>query len=110
MEQLSELSLQLYKFLVSDVELIKDQSSICASILQILALVLKISQKRKIYQPHFTLSDKGLFQLYEAVEVSSKSVCNPIMGLGLKAVLMSTPPVTILQMVAVLSHVCSSSF
>ncbi|XP_057798932.1 uncharacterized protein LOC131014835 [Salvia miltiorrhiza] len=98
MEQLSELSLHLYKILVSGVELIKYQSSICVSILQILALVLKISQKRKIYQPHFTLSDEGLFQLYEAVEACSKLVCYPIMGLGLKAVLMSTPPVTILQM------------
>ncbi|KAH6784179.1 hypothetical protein C2S52_009138 [Perilla frutescens var. hirtella] len=98
MEQLSELSLHFYKLLVSGVEPIKNQSSICASILQILALVLKISQKRKIYQPHFTLSEEGLFQLYQAVEVGSKSVCNPIMGLGLKVVLMSTPPVTILQM------------
>ncbi|XP_047968873.1 uncharacterized protein LOC125212686 [Salvia hispanica] len=98
MEQLSELALHLYKILVSSVELIKDQSSICVSILQILALVLKISQKRKIYQPHFTLSDEGLFQLYEAVEACSKSIYNPIMGLGLKVVLMSTPPVTILQM------------
>ncbi|XP_042000760.1 uncharacterized protein LOC121750309 isoform X2 [Salvia splendens] len=98
MGQLSELALHLYKILVSSVELIKDQSRICVSILQILALVLKISQKRKIYQPHFTLSDEGLFQLFEAVETCSKSIYNPIMGLGLKVVLVSTPPVAILQM------------
>ncbi|KAL1553203.1 diphosphoinositol-polyphosphate diphosphatase [Salvia divinorum] len=98
MEQLSELALHLYKILVSGVELITDQSSICVSILQILALVLKMSQKRKIYQPHFTLSGEGLFQLHEPVEACSKSIYNPIMGLGLKVVLMSTPPVTILQM------------
>lgn len=103
MEQLSELSLHLYKLLASGVELFKNQSRICASILQILTLVLKISQKRMIYQPHFTLSKKGLFQLYEAVEVCPKPVCSPIMGLGLKTLLMSTPPVTILQMVALLS-------
>ncbi|KAI3458963.1 hypothetical protein Pfo_015626 [Paulownia fortunei] len=98
MEQLSELSLHLYKLLVGGVELIKEQSILCNSILKTMTLVLKISQKRKIYQPHFTLSVEGLFQLYDAVEVCSKTVCNLGMGLGLKAVLMSTPPVTIFRM------------
>lgn len=102
MEQLSELSMHLYKLLVNGVELIKNQSSVCASILQVLTLVLKISQKRKIYQPHFTISEEGLFKLHEAVEICSKTRCNPIMGLGLKAVLMSTPPVTILHLVTLL--------
>lgn len=105
LEQLSELSLHLYKLLVSGVEPVKNQSSICASILRILALVLKISQTRKIYQPHFTFSEGGLFQLYEAVELCSKSVSNPIMSLGLEVVLLSTPPITILQMVAFSSHI-----
>ncbi|KAL6494242.1 hypothetical protein OROGR_031042 [Orobanche gracilis] len=98
MEQLSELSSHLYKLLISGVELIKEQSILCNSILKILMLVLKISQKRKIYQPHFTLSQDGLFRLYEAVAVCSKTRCCPSMGLGLKAVLMSTPPVTSLWM------------
>ncbi|GFQ04880.1 nucleolar pre-ribosomal-associated protein 1 [Phtheirospermum japonicum] len=98
MEQLSELSSHLYKLLVGGVELIKEQSILCNSILKILKLVLKISQKRKIYQPHFTLSEGGIFQMYEAVAVCSETRCCPSMGLGLKAVLMSTPPVTILWM------------
>ncbi|KAL6552782.1 hypothetical protein OROHE_008146 [Orobanche hederae] len=98
MEQLSELSSHLYKLLIGGVELIKEQSILCNSILKILMLVLKISQKRKIYQPHFTLSQDGLFQLYEAVAVCSKIRCCPSMGLGLKAVLMSPPPVTSLWM------------
>ncbi|KAG8380519.1 hypothetical protein BUALT_Bualt06G0024100 [Buddleja alternifolia] len=98
MEQLSELSSHLFKLLVGGVELFKEQSIVCNSILQILTLVLKISQKRKIYQPHFTLSGEGLFQLSEAVEVCCKTKCNSRMVLGLKAVLMSTPPVTILRM------------
>ncbi|KAK4430933.1 WUSCHEL-related homeobox 2 [Sesamum alatum] len=97
MEQLSELSSHLYKLLVG-VDLIKEQSTLCDSILQILTLMLKISQKRRIYQPHFTLSEEGLFQLYEAVEVCSKTRCNSTAFLGLKAVLMSTPPVTIFRM------------
>ncbi|KAL8538638.1 hypothetical protein ACS0TY_000600 [Phlomoides rotata] len=98
MEQLSELSMHLYKLLVNGVELVINQSSVCASILQVLTLVLKISQKRKIYQPHFTISEEGLFKLHEAVEICSKTCCNSIMGLGLKAVLMSTPPVAILHL------------
>ncbi|KAL3649706.1 hypothetical protein CASFOL_006109 [Castilleja foliolosa] len=98
MEQLSELSLHLYKLLVGGVELIKEQSILCNSILKILKLVLKISQKRKIYQPHFTLSEEGIFQMYEALAVCSKTRCRSSMGLGLKAVLMSTPPVSIILM------------
>lgn len=103
MEQLSELSSHLFKLLVGNVDLIKEESTLCNSILKILTLVLKISQKRKTYQPHFTLSAEGLFQLYEAVELCSKTRSKPTMGLGLEAVLMSTPPVTIFQMVFLLS-------
>ncbi|PIM99023.1 hypothetical protein CDL12_28489 [Handroanthus impetiginosus] len=98
MEQLSELATHLYKLLVGGVELFKGQSTVCDSVLKILTLVLKLSQKRKIYQPHFTLSWEGLFQLCQAVEVCSKTRCNPSMGLALKGVLMSTPPVTVLRM------------
>ncbi|KAL0303226.1 UNVERIFIED_CONTAM: hypothetical protein Sradi_6190700 [Sesamum radiatum] len=47
MEQLSELSSHLYKLLVG-VDLIKEQRMLCDSILQILTLMLKISQKRRI--------------------------------------------------------------
>ncbi|KAL0314986.1 UNVERIFIED_CONTAM: putative protein C14G10.02, partial [Sesamum calycinum] len=97
MEQLSELSSHLYKLLVG-VDLIKEQRMLCDSILQILTLMLKISQKRRIYQPHFTLSEEGLFQLYEAVEVCSKTRCNSTAFLGLQAVLMSAPPATIFRM------------
>ncbi|KAL3834336.1 hypothetical protein ACJIZ3_009072 [Penstemon smallii] len=69
LEQLSELSSHLFKLL-----------------------------KNKIYQPHFTLSDEGLFQLYEVVDVCSKTRCNATMVLGLEAILMSSPPITILRM------------
>lgn len=100
LEQLSELSYHLYKLLVGDV--ITEQSSVGNSILQLLTFVLKISQKRKIYQPHFTLSETGLFQLCEAVDLRSKTSCNLSMVLGLEAVLMSAPPINILRMVSLL--------
>ncbi|CAI9754551.1 unnamed protein product [Fraxinus pennsylvanica] len=97
LEQLSELSFHLYKLLVGDGELVKEQSTV-NSILQILTLVLKISQKRKVYQPHFTLSEDGLFQMCEAIDVCTKKKHSPYAVLGLKAVLMSIPPITIMGM------------
>ncbi|XP_022850181.1 uncharacterized protein LOC111372195 isoform X4 [Olea europaea var. sylvestris] len=97
LEQLSELSCHLYKLLIGDGELMEEQRTV-NSILQILRLVLKISQKRKVYQPHFTLSDEGLFQLCEAIDVCSKKKYSPCAALGLKVVLMSTPPTTVMGM------------
>ncbi|XP_051120016.1 uncharacterized protein LOC127243852 [Andrographis paniculata] len=95
MEQLSELSSQLYKLLADNIVLDVGKYNICSSILQILTTVLKISQKRKVYQPHFTLSDEGLLSLKNSVE---SATCDTSTVLGLKAVLMSTPPVTLLRM------------
>ncbi|CAA3031127.1 Hypothetical predicted protein [Olea europaea subsp. europaea] len=97
LEQLSELSCHLYKLLIGDGELMEEQRTV-NSVLQILRLVLKISQKRKVYQPHFTLSDEGLFQLCEAIDVCSKKKYSPCAALGLKVVLMSTPPTTVMGM------------
>ncbi|XP_073041195.1 uncharacterized protein [Primulina eburnea] len=96
LEQLSELSSHLYKLLIGGV--VTEQSSVGNSILQLLTFVLKLSQKRKIYQPHFTLSETGLFQLCEAVDISSKTSCNLSTVLVLEAVLMSAPPINILRM------------
>ncbi|XP_073128794.1 uncharacterized protein [Henckelia pumila] len=96
LEQLSELSSHLYKLLVGGI--ITEQSSVGNSIMQLLTFVLKISQKRKIYQPHFTLTETGLFQLCEAIDIRSKTSCDLSMILGLEAVLMSAPPINILRM------------
>ncbi|KZV51556.1 hypothetical protein F511_05872 [Dorcoceras hygrometricum] len=96
LEQLSELSLHLYKLLVGGA--ITEQINVGNSILQLLTFVMKISQKRKIYQPHITLTETGLFQLCEAVDISSKTSCSLSAVLGLEAVLMSAPLVNILQM------------
>ncbi|XP_012834495.1 PREDICTED: uncharacterized protein LOC105955325 [Erythranthe guttata] len=98
MEQLSELSSNLFKLLVSSFDLIKEESTLCYSILETLTLLLKVSQKRKISQPHFTLSEDSLFQLYKTVESCSKTKSDPSTCLALKAVLTTTPPVTIRRM------------
>ena len=79
--------------------MVEQKVSIVCLILQILTSTMKISQKRKVYRPHFTLSFEGLFQIYEVVNVFSNGNYSPSAELGLQAVLMSTPPVTILCMV-----------
>lgn len=80
--------------------LIKENVALVHSILQILLTTLKISQKRKIYQPHFTLSLEGVVKIYRAVTAHdpSRSIVNA--ELGLKVLLMSTPPSDILHMVS----------
>ncbi|XP_057475147.1 uncharacterized protein LOC130763274 [Actinidia eriantha] len=97
LEQLSELSTHLYNLLVGG-SMVEEKLSIVCLILQILTSTMKISQKRKVYRPHFTLSFEGLFQIYEVVNVCSNGNYSPSAELGLQAVLMSTPPVTILCM------------
>ncbi|KAI8031787.1 Uncharacterized protein C14G10.02 [Camellia lanceoleosa] len=97
LEQLSEISTHLYQLLVGS-NLIKEKVSFVTSILQILTSTLKISQKRKVYQPHFTLSIEGLFRIYEVINVCSNGNYSPSAELGLKAVLMSTPSVALLCM------------
>uniref|UniRef100_A0A5B6YI04 Nucleolar pre-ribosomal-associated protein 1 N-terminal domain-containing protein n=1 Tax=Davidia involucrata TaxID=16924 RepID=A0A5B6YI04_DAVIN len=95
LEQLSELSSHLYKLLVGDVKLMKEHGPLASSILQILTSTLKISQKRKIFQPHFTLSFEGLFHIYRAVDVYGNARHSPVAEFGLRTVLMSNPPVAI---------------
>ena len=104
LEQLSEVALHLYKLLIGAVQLMKDNVTLVNSILQILISTLKFSQKRKIYQPRFTISIEGLFKIYQAVvDVSSVPRSSPASEFGLKVILMSSPPLNIFQMVSSLS-------
>ncbi|XP_058204610.1 uncharacterized protein LOC131318694 isoform X1 [Rhododendron vialii] len=96
LEQLSELSTHLYKLLVGG-NLI-EKVHLVTSVLEILTLTLKISQERKVYQPHFTLSVEGLYQIYKVVDVCRDGNYSPCAELGLEAILMSTPPGAILCM------------
>ncbi|XP_019265752.1 PREDICTED: uncharacterized protein LOC109243298 isoform X1 [Nicotiana attenuata] len=98
LEQLVELSCNLYKMLVERVEMFKGKTQLVKLILQIVTSAFKISQKRKVYQPHFTISIESLLQLCEAVDECCDGRQSPVAQIGLEAVLMSTPPVNILQM------------
>nr|XP_016468824.1 PREDICTED: uncharacterized protein LOC107791300 [Nicotiana tabacum] len=98
LEQLVELSCNLYKMLVERVEIFKGKTQLVKLILQIVTSAFKISQKRKVYQPHFTISIESLLQLCEVVDECCDGRQSPVAQIGLEAVLMSTPPVNILQM------------
>ncbi|BBH01972.1 hypothetical protein Prudu_012398 [Prunus dulcis] len=55
-------------------------------------ITLKISQKRRIYQPHFILSIEGSYNIYEAVKMCDNTRSCDTAELGLHAILMSAPP------------------
>ena len=104
LEQLSEVASHLYKLLIGAVQLMKGNVTLVNLILQILISTLKFSQKRRIYQPHFTISVEGLFKIYQVVvDVSSVPRSSLASEFGLKVILMSPPPLTIFQMVFSLS-------
>jgi nucleolar pre-ribosomal-associated protein 1 len=95
-----ELATYLYKLLVAGSKLIKENVTLVNSVLHIMLTTLKISQKRKIYQPHFTLTFEGLFQIYQALDVFNTSRPSASSELGLKTILMGFPRVDILHMVS----------
>lgn len=67
--------------------------------LQMIVSVLKFSQKRKICQPHFTLSFEGLYQIYQAGSVCNQATKGTNPDFALEAILMSAPPTSIFLMV-----------
>ncbi|KAK4804016.1 hypothetical protein SAY86_003833 [Trapa natans] len=91
LEQLSEFSSHLLKFLYGSVKFTSEGNSLVDLILQIIISTLKISQKRKIYQPHFTLATDGLYHVYEIVNIYGAPRSHPTSEYGLKVMLMSTP-------------------
>ncbi|XP_042949109.1 uncharacterized protein LOC122281567 isoform X5 [Carya illinoinensis] len=98
LQQLIELSLHLYKFLIGGSTFIEENVALLDPFLQIIISTLKISQKRKIYQPHFTLSVEGLYQMYQSVNVNNYAGSCPCAEAGLRAILMGTPAVAIFHM------------
>lgn len=98
LEQLSELAAHLYRILVGCTKFIQEKTRITDLILELLMSTLKISQKRKVYQPHFTISFEGLYHLCKAVDACCSGAFSSTAEIGLKAILMSTPPVSILHM------------
>ncbi|KAK9082658.1 hypothetical protein Scep_029129 [Stephania cephalantha] len=90
LEQLSEFSSHALKLFADNSKMIRHDVPLVISLLKVLVSTLRISQKRKLYQPHFTLSHEGLFQLCQAVDTDVRSSLGA--ELGLRAMLMSTPP------------------
>ncbi|KAF6168052.1 hypothetical protein GIB67_011437 [Kingdonia uniflora] len=92
-EQLSELSSHVYNLLLASLTKMKQNVASMLQSLQILVSTLRISQKRNLYQSHFTLSFEDLFELYQALEDFGPSA-----ELGLTAILMRSPPRVISDM------------
>ncbi|EXB50294.1 hypothetical protein L484_017832 [Morus notabilis] len=98
LEQLMELVSHLYRFLVDGMVSVKEHATLVNLLLETLISTLKISQKRKIYQPHFNLSIEGLYQICEVLSTDDDVITCANAEFGLKAILMSTPPAAIFSM------------
>ncbi|XP_022717540.1 uncharacterized protein LOC111276058 isoform X2 [Durio zibethinus] len=97
LEQLMELVSHLYKLIVGGMKVTNEYAAFINPTLQIIISTLKISHKRQIYQPHFSLSLEVLFEISLAVnEHGIGSTANA--ECGLEAILMCTPPVGIFCM------------
>lgn len=94
-----EFSSNLFKILLG-AEQSPIEGALVNPILQIIKSVLRISQKRKIYQPHYTLSTEGLFHVYQAVHRLDCAGLGPNSAGGLKVILMNMPQITLLRMVS----------
>ena len=110
LEQLSDLSCNLFDLLIRCSKLVHETLPLVVLVLKIIISALEISQKRKMYQPHFTPSMWSLYQLYQAVHRCDNMKSSLCAELGLKAILMSVPPITILQMVYLSFSFCMQSF
>ncbi|GAA0141611.1 hypothetical protein LIER_02723 [Lithospermum erythrorhizon] len=97
-EQISELATRLFELLVDRTEMIKEHSVLVRRCILVLLSAVRISQKYKVCKPHLTLSAESLVRLCEAVDACSHERSDTTAELGLKVLLMSTPPTDILHM------------
>ncbi|CAN6250215.1 unnamed protein product [Urochloa humidicola] len=92
LEQLSAISSNLCALLIKNVELLKGNVPLLTSVLSVITSTMRLSMKRKIYQPHFTLSLHGVFSLCQATGGSFTSAEHKLaMELGVDAILMNGP-------------------
>ncbi|CAI8619493.1 unnamed protein product [Vicia faba] len=98
LEQLTELSSNLFSFILHDVTMTDESTELVNPFLQMIVSVLKFSQKRKICQPRFTLSIEGLYQIYQAGSVCNQATKGIYPDFALEAILMSAPPISIFLM------------
>ncbi|KAF8651235.1 hypothetical protein HU200_063482 [Digitaria exilis] len=91
LEQLSVISSDLC-VLINNAKLLKGNVPLLTSALSVITSTMRLSMKRKIYQPHFTLSLHGVFNLCQATGSSSRSAKHKsAMELGIDAILMNGP-------------------
>ncbi|KAL5081818.1 hypothetical protein RYX36_010239 [Vicia faba] len=98
LKQLTELSSNLFSFVLHDVTMTDESTELVNPFLQMIVSVLKFSQKRKICQPRFTLSIEGLYQIYQAGSVCNQATKGIYPDFALEAILMSAPPISIFLM------------
>ncbi|KAF7831373.1 Nucleolar pre-ribosomal-associated protein 1 [Senna tora] len=98
LEQLAELTANLFTFILHDATLTDEAVALINPFLQMIASLLKISQKRKIYQPHFTLSIEGLYKIYQVVGQCNHATIHVNPEFALEAILMNAPPDSIFLM------------
>ncbi|XP_078175760.1 ribosome 60S biogenesis amino-terminal protein isoform X3 [Carex rostrata] len=92
LEQLSQISSYLFKLLTRDTYSLTKNIPLVNSMLQVIVSTLRLSQKRKIYQSHFSFSLHALVNLCRSIDaVSSDSESDQTVFLGLDVILMSTP-------------------
>ncbi|KAE8719932.1 DEAD-box ATP-dependent RNA helicase 32 [Hibiscus syriacus] len=91
LEQLMLLTSHLFKLLVSGKKLINEYAAFVGPTLHIIISTLKLSHKRHMYQPHFTLSEEVLFQIYLAVSEDDIQRCGANAKFALEAILLSGP-------------------
>lgn len=93
LEQLSQISSYLFKLLTGETYSLTENIHLMNSMLRVIVSVLRLSQKRKIYQPHFTLSLDALVDLCQSIGTVSRNMeSGQTVFLGLDVILMSTPP------------------
>uniref|UniRef100_A0A0E0KVH8 Nucleolar pre-ribosomal-associated protein 1 N-terminal domain-containing protein n=1 Tax=Oryza punctata TaxID=4537 RepID=A0A0E0KVH8_ORYPU len=91
LEQLSRISKYLY-VLVEDMKLLKGNVPLLTSVLNVIASTMRLSMKRKIYQPHFSLSLHGIHKLCRTIGGNSRSIeVKLAMQLGIDVILMNGP-------------------
>ncbi|PNY04311.1 hypothetical protein L195_g000729, partial [Trifolium pratense] len=98
LEQLIELSSSLFSFVLNDVTMTDETAGLVNPFLQMIVSVLKFSQKRKVSQPHFTLSIEGLYQMYQAGSVSNQATKGINPDFALEAILMGAPATSLFLM------------
>ena len=97
LEQLSDLLCHLWNLLIRCSKLVLKKKTLVILILEIIVAALKLSQRNNMSAPYFTPSIQSIYQLYQTVDVHDDSGDSAVYGL--KAILFSTPPTTISDLV-----------